>query len=166
MQSSSSSATNGKIETVDLQQDTLELDVHPAATLKHIDPTDPALLVPQKGPSLVNDVESLKSTTTLEPNTVDEAIIPLENHISISGDERPSTMETPNRVLSRKHFVVALSEIRPSSSEEGSLPELRKVSSFLQMTLIGCGQSNLVKGELNAAAKRASGKDSALAILL
>ena len=30
------------------------------------------------------------------------------------------------RTLMKKHFDVALSEIRPSSSEEGSLPELRK----------------------------------------
>jgi hypothetical protein len=31
------------------------------------------------------------------------------------------------RILGRKHFDVALVEIRPSSSEEGTLPELRKV---------------------------------------
>jgi len=32
----------------------------------------------------------------------------------------------PRRTVSRKHFDMALSEIRPSSNEEGSLPELRK----------------------------------------
>lgn len=35
---------------------------------------------------------------------------------------------TIDRILGRKHFDIALAEIRPSSSEEGSLPELRKVS--------------------------------------
>jgi hypothetical protein len=34
---------------------------------------------------------------------------------------------TPKRILLRKHFDVALLEIRPSSTEEGTLPELRKV---------------------------------------
>lgn len=32
----------------------------------------------------------------------------------------------PKRVLMHKHFKTALEEIRPSASEEGSLPELRK----------------------------------------
>lgn len=32
------------------------------------------------------------------------------------------------RILAKRHFDVALSEIRPSSTEEGTLPELRKVS--------------------------------------
>lgn len=32
----------------------------------------------------------------------------------------------PKRVLMQKHFKIALEEIRPSASEEGSLPELRK----------------------------------------
>lgn len=32
------------------------------------------------------------------------------------------------RIVQKKHFDIALSEIRPSASEEGSLPELRKVS--------------------------------------
>ncbi len=52
------------------------------------------------------------------------------------GDESSSVESTPDgegkpqqtRVLLWKHFEVALGEIRPSSSEEGSLPELRKVS--------------------------------------
>ncbi|WVW79693.1 hypothetical protein I302_101663 [Kwoniella bestiolae CBS 10118] len=36
--------------------------------------------------------------------------------------------EPPVRILAWKHFKIALEEIRPSSSEEGSLPELRKWS--------------------------------------
>lgn len=32
-----------------------------------------------------------------------------------------------SRIILKKHFETAMSEIRPSASEEGSLPELRKV---------------------------------------
>ncbi|WVQ74383.1 hypothetical protein IAR50_003984 [Cryptococcus sp. DSM 104548] len=40
--------------------------------------------------------------------------------------EHAPELQLPKRVLLSKHFKVALSEIRPSASEEGSLPELRK----------------------------------------
>ena len=36
-----------------------------------------------------------------------------------------------NRRLTRKHFDTALKEIRPSASEEGTLPELRKVRAII-----------------------------------
>lgn len=42
-------------------------------------------------------------------------------------EDKEPVYVTP-RVLLKKHFDIALSEIRPSSSEEGSLPELRRVS--------------------------------------
>ncbi|KAK8861292.1 hypothetical protein IAR55_002111 [Kwoniella newhampshirensis] len=45
----------------------------------------------------------------------------------VQGEESENVEGTPKpRVLGWKHFKVALEEIRPSSSEEGSLPELRK----------------------------------------
>lgn len=49
------------------------------------------------------------------------------------GADKPNTedkepLRVLPRVLLKKHFDIALTEIRPSSSEEGSLPELRKVS--------------------------------------
>nr|XP_018264327.1 uncharacterized protein I303_02492 [Kwoniella dejecticola CBS 10117]OBR86485.1 hypothetical protein I303_02492 [Kwoniella dejecticola CBS 10117] len=40
----------------------------------------------------------------------------------------PPMTEPQPRILAWKHFKIALGEIRPSSSEEGSLPELRKWS--------------------------------------
>ncbi|ODO04846.1 hypothetical protein I350_05456 [Cryptococcus amylolentus CBS 6273] len=43
-----------------------------------------------------------------------------------SASENTAEIQLPKRVLLSKHFKVALSEIRPSASEEGSLPELRK----------------------------------------
>ena len=44
------------------------------------------------------------------------------------GEAMAGTTSAVKRKLSAKHFQIALDEIRPSSSEEGSLPELRKVS--------------------------------------
>lgn len=42
-------------------------------------------------------------------------------------EEEEEVVQTmPKRVLMQKHFKIALEEIRPSASEEGSLPELRK----------------------------------------
>ena len=37
------------------------------------------------------------------------------------------TAKKPKRELTKRHFEQALAEIRPSSSEDGTLPELRKV---------------------------------------
>lgn len=50
---------------------------------------------------------------------------------AIKSEEAEAEAETPkptyhDRVVSSKHFDTALNEIRPSSSEEGTLPELRK----------------------------------------
>lgn len=43
--------------------------------------------------------------------------------------------ETPRRVLQWRHFETALSEISPSSTEDGTLPELRKVCLFGPLNL-------------------------------
>ena len=43
--------------------------------------------------------------------------------------EVDSPRETPARVLQWQHFESALSEISPSSTEDGTLPELKKVRS-------------------------------------
>lgn len=40
--------------------------------------------------------------------------------------------ETPTRVLHWQHFESALSEISPSSTEDGTLPELKKVRSSVR----------------------------------
>ena len=67
------------------------------------------------------------------------------------------------RTLSRKHFDVALGEIRPSSSEEGSLPELRKVRMHLLITQslrlnFHSGQNNLARGARSGDGRRVSVK--------
>ncbi|WVR04095.1 hypothetical protein IAU60_001094 [Kwoniella sp. DSM 27419] len=48
--------------------------------------------------------------------------------IPVTSNTDKSIVKPKPRVLAWKHFKVALSEIRPSASEEGSLPELRKWS--------------------------------------
>lgn len=48
-------------------------------------------------------------------------------HTSSSAHDSDLDHPRPGRTISRRHFDIALSEIRPSSSEEGTLPELRKV---------------------------------------
>jgi hypothetical protein len=48
-----------------------------------------------------------------------------EAEAAMASEDRPKPIA---RTLTAKHFETALDEIRPSSSEEGTLPELRKVS--------------------------------------
>jgi len=80
--------------------------------------------------------------------------------------------ETPNlgqrRILQFKHFEVALAEIRPSSSEEGSLPELRKVSLMMGtrsslLTPSHSGPSNSAREARREGGRRGSAKVSASA---
>ncbi|KAK6906885.1 hypothetical protein I203_100872 [Kwoniella mangroviensis CBS 8507] len=72
------------------------------------------------------DIDELLSANQAgyEPSS-DESIIPEEGEGESSESDLP---EPVARVLGWKHFKIALEEIRPSSSEEGSLPELRKWS--------------------------------------
>lgn len=53
----------------------------------------------------------------------DAEVSPTETVADQSSEPQPLA-----RTLTAKHFATALNEIRPSSSEEGTLPELRKVS--------------------------------------
>lgn len=67
------------------------------------------------------------------------------------------------RTLLRKHFHVALGEIRPSSSEEGSLPELRKVRVYLLIIRSLClyshsGQNNSAREARSVDGRRVSAK--------
>ncbi|WWC87565.1 uncharacterized protein L201_002455 [Kwoniella dendrophila CBS 6074] len=59
-----------------------------------------------------------------ESSSTENTIIE-ENDEKDDDDDKPKTQP---RIISLKHFTIALEEIRPSSSEEGSLPELRKWS--------------------------------------
>ena len=59
--------------------------------------------------------------------------------VSPDSDSRPDPQSEKainesmiERRLSKRHFENALKEIRPSTSEEGTLPELRKVSSMTE----------------------------------
>ena len=49
-----------------------------------------------------------------------------------SDDRTDDKLERPRRILEWRHFEIALSEISPSSTEDGTLPELRKVRSSLR----------------------------------
>ncbi len=83
--------------------------------------------------------------------------------------QEPSAQNPPfvpvQRVLSKRHFAVALSEIRPSSTEDGTLPELRKVRAgpAISRTLadLTCsGPSNLEKEAVEKAKRVDLAKDS------
>jgi hypothetical protein len=69
--------------------------------------------------------ESTQQVTDLKHRSAKDGHPELENK-----EKETSSRGRPvaQRTLSRKHFDVALTEIRASSSEEGTLPELRKVS--------------------------------------
>lgn len=79
----------------------------------------------QTSPSDKDASESAQQITDLQHRSAKDGTPELENkEKDISSRDRP----VAQRTLSRKHFDVALTEIRASSSEEGTLPELRKVS--------------------------------------
>ncbi|KAE8540711.1 hypothetical protein D1P53_003075 [Cryptococcus gattii VGV] len=71
-------------------------------------------------PERAEQEQLLSADRTLDTSPIEDtpepAKVPLEEEVE--------TM--PKRVLMQKHFKIALEEIRPSASEEGSLPELRK----------------------------------------
>lgn len=71
------------------------------------------------------DTSTQQQVTDLQHRSAKDRTPELENK-----EEQTSSRGHPlaQRTLSRKHFDVALTEIRASSSEEGTLPELRKVS--------------------------------------
>jgi hypothetical protein len=130
-QAINASNASGKVAAADLQTEVLELDMHPTATLQHVGPIHHALHTDQKGRTSVDQSHSSGNTSILEAVSSDEAEksdVALAEGTLRSSADWASTKEIPARTLTRKHFEVALSEIRPSSSEEGSLPELRKVS--------------------------------------
>ncbi|WWD16805.1 hypothetical protein CI109_101237 [Kwoniella shandongensis] len=64
-----------------------------------------------------NKARSKPEDETTEDDTIFQEIV---------GEDSATMVKPKPRVLGWKHFKVALEEIRPSSSEEGSLPELRK----------------------------------------
>ena len=85
----------------------------------------------------VNIIEPSAFVDLMEPSHEEKGSVTstsansVKDHGSAAQMLAPSTspVDTLPRTLLKKHFDVALSEIRPSSSEEGSLPELRKVRS-------------------------------------
>lgn len=69
-------------------------------------------------------VELKETPVESETTTPDAAASETEATPTEEADSSPPPM--PKRTLTAKHFTIALGEIRPSSSEEGTLPELRK----------------------------------------
>lgn len=84
-------------------------------------------------PSSTREPSKNPGFTTLTADASDKpSAVPSDTSAAEAGnatDEKPSP---ERRTLALKHFEVALGEIRPSSSEEGSLPELRKVNYTLR----------------------------------
>lgn len=86
------------------------------------EPSDSLVVIEEQQPRLSRDehAESIQNLSsdrvTQEPAGIDDG-----------PGQTPAANRKALRTLSRKHFDNALEEIRPSSSEEGTLPELRKV---------------------------------------
>jgi hypothetical protein len=101
---------------------------------------------------------------------LDKAVEPDQDALRlISADTELSQMsadeagDPPGRVISDKHFRVALLEIRPSANEEGTLPELRKVSGCLDAAKNNSGPSNSARVVQARPSARALASLSALA---
>lgn len=73
-------------------------------------------------PERVEQEQLLSAERTLDTSPIEDTLEPAK--VPVEEEEEVQTM--PKRVLMQKHFKIALEEIRPSASEEGSLPELRK----------------------------------------
>lgn len=72
-----------------------------------------------EAPEEVEGEQLLSADRTRDASPIEDAPEPAKTPV-----EEEQTV--PKRVLMHKHFKTALEEIRPSASEEGSLPELRK----------------------------------------
>lgn len=119
----------------------------------------------------VSEPESLQSSILQDDGEVDEldsSSAQSPSSEASEGEANTTTIENgfapevPRRVLFAKHFKSALSEIRPSSTEEGSLPELRKVCPDLTKCANVSGQSSLEKAGHYVARRRALERASAL----
>lgn len=116
-------------------------------------------------PSAVQIVSDGDFVTTVASTNVQKHPTPGVSDSSTQDEEAASSSR--QRVLLLKHFEVALREIRPSSSEEGSLPELRKVGSRLyplpRSDDSRSGRSSLEKAGRSEDGRKASARVSALA---
>lgn len=135
--SDSSTGTPSNTEqTAEASPDALEINTQPAGLLGQIDRVDPRLHIPKRTADAADQIVDPGSSTAKLP-----AVTPTDKGACTvsSNEDRVSSSNTAKilrpgplpRTLLKKHFDVALSEIRPSSSEEGSLPELRKVSRWV-----------------------------------
>jgi len=118
-------------------------------------------------PSAIPDVSSADSASTASDESMAQTTSARGSSDSTTDQPNPEDKQSPHvtpRVLLKKHFDVALSEIRPSSSEEGSLPELRKVSSKLRASLNFSGLNNLARAAARGDGRRALAKALASAI--
>ncbi|KAJ9106845.1 hypothetical protein QFC19_002973 [Naganishia cerealis] len=53
----------------------------------------------------------------------------VEEEVGLGNNDKPSPQTPAARIITMKHFEIAMQEITPSSSESGNLPELRKWAS-------------------------------------
>lgn len=74
-------------------------------------------------PERVEQEQLFSAERTLDTSPIEDTLEPAKAPVE---EEEEEVQTMPKRVLMQKHFKIALEEIRPSASEEGSLPELRK----------------------------------------
>ncbi|ORY25234.1 hypothetical protein BCR39DRAFT_544529 [Naematelia encephala] len=72
--------------------------------------------------------EASTTTSKLDDSSLAADAVDKTLSADTSSSSTSSTKPLQKRILEARHFKAALLEIRPSSSEEGTLPELRKVS--------------------------------------
>lgn len=131
----SASPPSGRVDNVVIEQENAnsertDLISTPTASLEDVRaqiPVGPTTESPAK--SAETSPEALVPDSRLSDNDTSEDS---SSHTDKDTDTNTSSSSASSydhipRILQKKHFDIALSEIRPSASEEGSLPELRKV---------------------------------------
>lgn len=88
-------------------------------------PDDEQQLGTSKTLERVEQEQLSSADRTRDTSPIEDTLEPVK--AAMEEEEEVEGVQTmPKRVLMQKHFKIALEEIRPSASEEGSLPELRK----------------------------------------
>lgn len=72
--------------------------------------------------------DSKRSRSSPDPRSVETASDMDRSEINAGSNTSAPQPASRERIISMKHFEIAMQEITPSSSESGNLPELRKVS--------------------------------------
>lgn len=84
----------------------------------------------------LSQTEKSKATRFGQSASTSESALEAESAKSDHTEASASAPASSERIISMKHFEIAMKEITPSSSESGNLPELRKVSSACNLPVV------------------------------